>query len=492
MNLTILDYMVCLSALALAVVWLRQRSHTSKLPLPPGPPRWPLIGSLLSLPRDEPNWMAFMRWGKENESDVLYVPVPGDNLVIINSHEAAVELLERRSAVYSDRPRLVMAGDLVGWDQLLGLIPYGNKVKRIRRLLHDGMSLKAMQSWQPLQEQEALRFIQRLLYTPQDLVAHIRQTAGATVVKLTYGYTVHDQSDEHIIAAEQAMESFSLLTAPGAFMVDMFPWLQYVPSASFKKVVAESRRYLVGLVDMPMEFVYKQLETGQAEPSLVSKWLEDLTGEKDYENTVKTVSAITTFFIAMLYNPTAQATAQAEIERVIGTDRLPTYADRDSLPYVEAVYKEVMRWQPIAPLGLPHKHTAEKDDEYRGMRIPANSTIITNIWGILRDPSVYKNPDAFNPDRYIGVGAEPDPEDVVFGFGRRRCPGIHVAQSSVWLSIVLTLASYKITPAVGEDGKTKLPSLQYSNTTISHPPSFQCKITPRSDKIRKLVEDAAV
>ncbi|KAG9083670.1 hypothetical protein FRC06_004424 [Ceratobasidium sp. 370] len=353
MSLTVLDYVVCFSGFALVMVWIRQRSHTSKLPLPPGPPRWPLIGSLLSLSRDEPSWVAFMRWGKEHESDVVYIPMPGDDLVILNSHEAALELLERRSAMYSSRPRLVMAGDLVGWDQLLGLIPYGNKVKRIRRLLHDGMSLKAMQSWQPLQEREALHFIKRLLYTPQDLVAHIRQTAGATVLKLTYGYTVHDQSDEYITAAEQAMESFSLLTAPGAFIVDMFPWLQFVPWAPFKKVVAESRRHIVGLVDMPMEFVHKQMETGKGEPSLVSKWLENPTSEGDYEHIVKwaaaslyaggadtTVSAISTFFIAMLYNQAAQSTAQAEIERVIGTDRLPTYADRDSLPYVEAVYKE--------------------------------------------------------------------------------------------------------------------------------------------------------
>ncbi|KAG8678761.1 hypothetical protein FRC08_017532 [Ceratobasidium sp. 394] len=286
-------------------------------------------------------------------------------------------------------------------------------------------------------------------------------------------------------------------------MVDMFPWLQYIPWPPFKKVVAKAREYLAGLADMPMEFVHKQMEMGQGEPSLVSKWLENPTGEKDYEHLIRwaaaslyaggadtTVSAISTFFVAMLYNPTAQATAQAEIERVIGTDRLPTYADRDSLPYVEAVYKEVMRWQPIAPLGLPHKYVAEQDDEYRGMRIPANSMVIANIWAILRDPSTYEDPDTFNPDRFTGIDAEPDPEDVVFGFGRRRCPGIHVAQSSVWLSIALTLASYNITPAIGEDGKNKLPSLQYSNATISHPPPFQCKITPGSDKIKKLIEDA--
>lgn len=80
----------------------------------------------------------------------------------------------------------------------------------------------------------------------------------------------------------------------------------------------------------------------------------------------QTVAAITTLFLAMLYNPSTQAEAQAEIERVIGTERLPTYADRESLPYVEAIYKEVLRWRPVTPFAIPHKYSSKNDDEYLG------------------------------------------------------------------------------------------------------------------------------
>ncbi|KAG8787358.1 hypothetical protein FRC12_015644 [Ceratobasidium sp. 428] len=175
MTVNSLDYVVFFTALVAAWIWLRRKPYTASLPLPPGPPRWPFIGSVLSLPQNEPNWKAFLRWGEESKSDVIYAPMPGNSLVILNSHEAAVELLEHRSAVYSSRPRLVMAGDLVGWDRILGLIADVNQVRRVRKLLHDGMSHKAMQNWRPMQEQEALRFVQRLLRTPEDLVAHIRQ-----------------------------------------------------------------------------------------------------------------------------------------------------------------------------------------------------------------------------------------------------------------------------------------------------------------------------
>ncbi|KAG8695456.1 hypothetical protein FRC11_001475 [Ceratobasidium sp. 423] len=194
----------------------------------------------------------------------------------------------------------------------------------------------------------------------------------------------------------------------------------------------------------------------------------------------------------MLHYPEYQKLAQKEIDEVLGKDRLPTFADRSSLPYVEAIYKEVMRWQPLAPIGIPHRLGSETDDEYKGMRIPADAMIIANIWNMLRDPTVYQSPETFDPSRFFGSNMEPNPEEVAFGFGRHRCPGVAVARSSVWLSIALTLASYHVTPLTGEGGKQILPSLEYSNATVRHPKPFQCKITPRSDKLRKLIEDMMI
>jgi len=63
------------------------------------------------------------------------------------------------------------------------------------------------------------------------------------------------------------------------------------------------------------------------------------------------VSATITFFLAMSLYPEVQAKAQSEIDRVIGTNRLPRYEDRNSLPYLNALIKEVLRWNPVAPLG---------------------------------------------------------------------------------------------------------------------------------------------
>ena len=65
-----------------------------------------------------------------------------------------------------------------------------------------------------------------------------------------------------------------------------------------------------------------------------------------------THGAVSTAILAMVLNPAVQQKAQAEIDRVVGSDRLPDWSDRESLPYVGAVCREVLRWRPIVPLGL--------------------------------------------------------------------------------------------------------------------------------------------
>lgn len=76
--------------------------------------------------------------------------------------------------------------------------------------------------------------------------------------------------------------------------------------------------------------------------------------------------------------PEVQAKAQAEIDRVVGTERLPTLDDRGSLPYVEAIMKETLRWHSVVPTALPH--TADEDTIYAGYRIPKDTMIMPNVW----------------------------------------------------------------------------------------------------------------
>lgn len=88
-----------------------------------------------------------------------------------------------------------------------------------------------------------------------------------------------------------------------------------------------------------------------------------------------------TFFLLLSLNPDVQRKAREEIDRVVGADRLPTLADRESLPYICAVFSEALRFHPIAPMGLPHMTTTE--DEYEGYRIPKGAIVMPAAWYVI-------------------------------------------------------------------------------------------------------------
>lgn len=85
-----------------------------------------------------------------------------------------------------------------------------------------------------------------------------------------------------------------------------------------------------------------------------------------------------TFFLAMTVFPEVQKKAQEELDRVIGSSRLPVSADRAKLPYIEAIMKETHRWHPVLPMGLPHASIEE--DVCRGYRIPKGAVLLPNNW----------------------------------------------------------------------------------------------------------------
>ncbi|KAG8958071.1 hypothetical protein FRC00_003081, partial [Tulasnella sp. 408] len=145
--------------------------------------------------------------------------------------------------------------------------------------------------------------------------------------------------------------------------------------------------------------------------------------------------------------PSVQKRAQAEIDRVIGSGRLPKFNDRSDLPYLHAAMLETLRWNTVLPNGVPHASRA--DDVYNGYFIPKGTTIIANVWGFSRDSKYYPNPSMFDPERYLKQSPELDPREYAFGFGRRICPGKDLAFEELWILFASMLWAFDIVE--GED-----------------------------------------
>jgi cytochrome P450 len=169
---------------------------------------------------------------------------------------------------------------------------------------------------------------------------------------------------------------------------------------------------------------------------------------------------------AMVAFPEAQRRAQAELDAVVGRARLPTYADAPRLPYVRAIIREVLRWRPVARLGLPH--VAAEDDWYDGMFIPKGATFMANIWHCNHDRSVFgDDADEFKPERHLGDSDEllPGPKEtnleghVSFGFGRRVCVGRHLVNDSLFIYTATILWAASLKCGRDENGKELPPDI---------------------------------
>lgn len=496
--------LVVLVALRFVWGWF---SQPKRLPLPPGPKPKPLIGNLQDLP--PPGVQEWVHWTphKDLYGPISSVTVMGQTIVILSDPQVAIELLEKRSAIYSSRPRMVFGFEMCGWLDFLSSQPYGPRFRSYRKFVHILLGTsQLLDRFGRLQEREVAHCLLRILQSPQNLIKHIRTEAGAIILQIAYGYKIEPHRPDPLVSlADEALEQFSQATVPGRWLVDVVPALRHLPEwfpgAGFKRTAKQWNHTLERVVEAPNKFVEKQISEGTAPDSFLGDYLKDekLGPEQRFEVKLTTaslytggadttVATLSSFCLAMILHPEVQKKAQEEIDRIVGVDRLPSFSDRANLPYVDAMVKESLRWHPIGPMGLPH--TSTQEDEYNGYLIPKGAMLLQNIWLFTHDPDTYPNPMRFKPERFVQTDdhtAELDPSRYVFGFGRRICPGRVLADQSIYLTIAQMLAVFTFSKP---DGVEVAPEFQ--GGIISHPKAFQAKIEVRDAQREKLIRDLEV
>ncbi|KAI0297971.1 cytochrome P450 [Russula brevipes] len=434
-------------------------------------------------------------------------------MVVLNTLQAARDLMEKRSLNYSCRPRFVLIVEMMGWDASLPQLPYGPRFRKHRRLIREYF-IGSVSTFRSTQRREAYVLLGGLLESPDAFLQHIRRFAAGTIMKITYGHTVRSTDELYVRLAEEAGTDTATSGSPGSVLVDFFPALKHIPTwmpgAGFKRHALRTRVKVRTMHDTPYEMVRKATAAGTAMPSFTSRLISDnlaagmspIHDEEDIKGVAGTLyggaftsATLAAFFLAMILHP--------DIDRVVGSDRLPDFQDRSSLPYVESVVKEVYRWHCPVPLAVPHR--SMKDDQYRGYDIPADTMIIPNVWAMTRDEDMYPEADLFNPERFMNqqneneTGADPtDPKDFIFGFGRRHvvlvrlffihlsttscreCPGKHFADGNVWFVSACIIAAFQAPVSHNEAGEKVVPPVQFTSGFVRHPVPFSCDIKPRS------------
>ncbi|KAJ7101256.1 cytochrome P450 [Mycena belliarum] len=514
-----LIWAIALGALGVLLYVSRARKVRSKLPLPPGPKKLPLLGNILDISANHA-WKQYTEWSKEYNTDILHLDLAGSSLIVLSSLKATEDLLEKRSSMYSDRqePRFPMMSELMGWDFNIAFMKYGTPIvvwlplRMHRRLFNQGFTAKASQKYLPKQLVATHGLIRQLLHTPDAFMDHFRHWAAEIIMSITYGIEIQPKEDPYVLLAHKAISTMSDAGIPGKHIVDSFPVLKrmpaWLPGTSFKRQAQGWYKLARAMADAPFSETKRQISSGIASSSFIADGLQTLkNAEAIYytESALKataatmfiggadtSVTALEIFVLAMLSNPEAQRRAQAEIDAVTGARYIPDFADEASMPYVAAVVKEVLRWRNVLPIAVPH-YTAFEDN-YRGYRIPAGSMVIGNTWAILHDEVSYPDPYAFEPERFLldgKINPAVQSPDIAFGYGRRLCPGRHAAVAGVWIAVVSILATLDIMKLRDERGEEIEPTYEFGPGLISQPLPFKCAIKPRSSATAALIRATA-
>ncbi|KAI0730576.1 cytochrome P450 [Earliella scabrosa] len=497
-----------LAVALVALVYLRSvvnwRSRTRGRPLPPGPRSLPIVGNIFQAPHSKP-WVGY-RELCATYGDILHMEILGRHYVVLGSADVIMEYLDKRSANTSDRIRTPLL-DLVGANINFAFFPYGQWWRRHRRTFWQYFNPTISPKYRPIQRETAHKFLYRLLSDSSQYVKHIRYTFSAAIVKVIYNNESEQAVENQMTWVDISQEGISQGLPPGKFLVEFLPFLRHLPSYFLG---AELRKYSPRWRHAA-NLLKEARNSTAAHDSVVGnlfRKLAELSNEAQYDEEVAVVkncaavaleggsdtmfSSLQTTFLAMSLNPEILRKAQAQLDSVVGPNRLPDWEDMDALPYITAIVKESLRWQNVLPLSVPH--CTVEDDEVHGYFIPAGTVLVPNTWACMHDPEAYDEPDAYRPERFLKDGKlDPtvrDPSKFVFGYGRRNCPGRHYAEAALFINTASVLHVFDILPPLDQDGKPIRIEPRMTDGLVTYPEDCRCKIKPRSEQAEKLIKEA--
>ncbi|KAG2059751.1 cytochrome P450 [Suillus hirtellus] len=493
-------YRLYLATLALALaIFSCYRKYWDKQsgpPLPPGPTPLPILGNVLSLDAARP-WQTFNAW-RSTYGDLVYARLLNKPVVVINSEEVAKDLFEGRSTIYSDKPQSIVY-EHFGADSMASLLPYGDRWRLHRRILHQAFRQVETPTYHAMQLCCTRKMLFRVLQDPGEYSRHFEMFSASSILSIAYDYEAKARDDPMVHVMERYLDRAVVALTPGVTVIlETFPFLlklpNWFPGATFKRASLECLKAAHDMKEIPFQFVQERMATGVTAPCLVADNLNKMGRLNDAVITTAvkevacmafaaafetTTATLLVFILAMVLNPEVQTKAQAEIDRIVGKDRLPDFDDRPALPYIDAILRETLRWQPVLPFGMPGATTTS--DVYKGYFIPKGVVLFTNTWAITHDEKKYPSPDEFKPERFLHEDGSltSDTMGSGFGFGRRICVGRYAADASLWIAMASFLAIFSAHKALDEHGMDVPVVPKFSTGLIIHPEKFPCRIVPR-------------
>ncbi|XP_051934940.1 cytochrome P450 2F5-like [Hippocampus zosterae] len=490
-----MEFVLLLGAtvLLLCLYLFKCRSNLTA-PLPPGPPRLPLVGNLHQLDKKAP-FKTFLELSK-HYGPVLTVNLGWRRAVVLVGLNTVKEALVDQADEFTGRgpfPFLVRASKGYGL-----AVSNGERFRQLRRFtlttLRDfGMGRKGMEEW--IQE-ESKHLVARFDATkamPFDPSYFLSCSVSNVICCLVFGQRFA-YDDKHFLHLLQIIsETTRFASSPFGQLYNVFPRLMEWLPGKHQKIFA----WMEELRAFTMEKIEEHRNTLSpgCPRDYIDCFLTRLDQEKHisttefhYNNLVSTVlnlylagtettSSTLRFALSVLIKyPKVQESMQQEIDAVIGR-RCPNMEDRKSLPFSDAVLHEVQRLMDIVPMSLPHY--AFRDISFRGYIIPKDTLIIPLLHSVLKEEKQWATPWSFNPQHFLDHNGnfKNNPAFLPFSAGKRACVGESLARMEIFLFVVSLLQNFVFSHTGGPDSVDLSP--EYSSFA-NVPRTYKIVATPRS------------
>ncbi|KAG7086431.1 hypothetical protein E1B28_002385 [Marasmius oreades] len=538
-----------IAAVSLYAVYQYQYKQLDKK-IPPGPPRAPIIGNLFQVPSRKP-YLQFRKWAQEY-GPVYSLRLGGSTVIVLNTAEAAHEILDNRAKTYSSRTPPHVAHDIMSDGQRFVLLPYEKEWKAAKKTIQTIFNTTTVKGMRPTQELESrivlwdlMQHGEHSLSTKYDSMkeeeapethwfAIPRRYTTSVAMTAIYGIRVNRfVNNPNLHKVYEIMSNFAMQAQPGKYLADSFPVVRKLPDflAPWRDAARKLHDWEMGLygglVDLCKSdllagkehvtnyvttYLRQRLEAGiqdapgkgvREDGHLTDKLLAYTAGTILEGGSDTSATTMQNFLMFMASHPHFLHKCVEEIDAVVGEDRMPDFEDEFKLPYLRACIKETLRRRPPTIMGIAH--SSDEDDYYEGYLIPKNSQVIGNVWTIHMDPKTYTNPFAFNPERFLQKDEEkntwasgPNYKDrvhYVFGWGRRFCPGHDIAEASLFIVLSRILWAFNLkTRKDSVTGADILPDMNdessFTDGFVSIPKIYPLAFIPRTEKKAAMIRKA--
>ncbi|KAG7551861.1 Cytochrome P450 [Arabidopsis thaliana x Arabidopsis arenosa] len=438
-----------------ASILIAKNTRKTKKNLPPGPPRLPIIGNLHQL-GSKPQRSLFKL--SEKYGSLMSLKFGNVSAVVASTPETVKDVLKTFDADCCSRPYMTYPARVTYNLNDLAFSPYSKYWREVRKMtVLELYTAKRVKSFQNVRQEEVASFVDFIkqsasLEQPVNMKQKLVKLSGSVICRVGFGINLEGSklANTYEEVIQGTMEVLGSFAAADYFpivgrIIDRITGLHSKCETVFKSMDSffdESiKRHLedANIKDDIIDLLLKMErgEMGLGEFQLTRNHTKGILLNVLIAGVDTSGHTVTWVMTHLIKNPRVLKKAQAEVREVIKNKDDITEEDIERLEYLKMVIKETLRINPLVPLLIPRE--ASKDMKIGSYDIPKKTWIYVNIWALQRNPNVWKDPEAFIPERFMDSEIDYkglDFELLPFGSGRRMCPGMGMGMALVHLTLI--------------------------------------------------------